>query len=155
MKKQTNETEIVDNARNDLLIMVTTCDVWSLWWTIFEIISIRYEILVNTIEAVMKKEKNKTEMFDDDRKEWLLMVTTSDISRPWIVSYGVQIVTLLLGTLWYFDSGFSTFIYLTGLSITLEGYFWPNSFLTFWAMIGAKRKSRYSKFCRNFVWLVC
>ena len=37
--------------------------------TIVEIISIQYEVLVNTIEAVMKKEKNETGMFDDDKND--------------------------------------------------------------------------------------
>lgn len=35
---------------------------------IVEIISFQYEVVVNTITAAMKKEKNETEMVDCDRK---------------------------------------------------------------------------------------
>ena len=123
---------------------------------IVEIISFQYEVVVNTITAAMKKEKNETEMVDCDRKNWLRMVTISEISRTWIVSYGVEIVILLFGTVWYLDPGFLTFISLNGLYIATGDYFGPKLLPYILSNDWSEEKeSRYSKFCRNFAWLVC
>merc|ERR1712060_9882 len=69
---------------------------------------------------------------------------------------GVGIVTLLFGTVWYFDPGFLTFISLIGLFIITGDYFGqkllPYILSNDW---NEEKEKRYSKFYRNFALLVC
>merc|ERR1712126_40531 len=99
--------------------------------------------------------------FDYDRSTFIgvreiIARVDSFIDADQYAYVGVGVVTLLFGIVWYWDPGFLNFISLIGLFITIGDYFGPKLLPYIlsndW---NEEKEKRYSKFCRNFAWLVC